>query len=38
MLDEMRKFDVCDVEEFGRLESSEKTIGILREKDGGHRR
>ena len=25
----MRKFDVCDVEEFGRLESSEKTIAIL---------
>ena len=26
---EMRKFDVCDMEEFGRLESSEKTIAIL---------
>ena len=26
---EMRKFDVCDMEEFGRLESSEKTIDIL---------
>ena len=25
----MRKFDVCDMEEFGRLESSEKTIAIL---------
>ena len=28
-LGEMRKFDVCDMEEFGRLESSEKTISIL---------
>ena len=27
--EEMRKFDVCDMEEFGRLESSEKTIAIL---------
>ena len=26
--EEMRKFDVCDMEEFGRLESSEKTIAI----------
>ena len=25
----MRKIDVCDMEEFGRLESSEKTIAIL---------
>ena len=25
----MRKFDVCDMEEFGRLESSEKTIAAL---------
>ena len=25
-LEEMRKLDVCDMEEFGRLESSEKTI------------
>ena len=25
----MRKLDVCDMEEFGRLESSEKTIAIL---------
>ena len=25
----MRKLDECDVEEFGRLESSEKTITIL---------
>ena len=28
-LEEMRKFDVCDMEEFGRLESSEKTIAIV---------
>ena len=27
--EEMRKFDVRDMEEFGRLESSEKTIAIL---------
>ena len=27
--EEMRKLDVCRVEEFGRLESSEKTITIL---------
>ena len=26
---EMRKLYVCDVEEFGRLESSEKTVAIL---------
>ena len=25
----MRKLDVCGMEEFGRLESSEKTIAIL---------
>ena len=25
----MRKLDVCDMEEFGRRESSEKTIAIL---------
>ena len=25
----MRKLAVCDMEEFGRLESSEKTIAIL---------
>ena len=25
----MRKLDVCDMGEFGRLESSEKTIAIL---------
>ena len=29
LLEEMRKLDVCDMEEFGRLESSEKTIAIL---------
>ena len=28
-LEEMSKLDVCDMEEFGRLESSEKTIAIL---------
>ena len=28
--EEMRTVDVCDMEEFGRLESSEKTIAILR--------
>ena len=28
-LEEMRKSDVCDMEEFGRLESGEKTIAIL---------
>ena len=27
--EEMKKVDVCDMEEFGRLESSEKTIAIL---------
>ena len=27
--DEMRKLDVCDMEAFGRLEGSEKTIAIL---------
>ena len=26
---EMRKLDVCGMEAFGRLESSEKTIAIL---------
>ena len=26
---EMRKLDECDMEEFGRLESSEKAIAIL---------
>ena len=28
-LEELSKLDVCDMEEFGRLESSEKTIAIL---------
>ena len=28
-LEEIRKLDVCDMEEFGRLESSEKNIAIL---------
>ena len=27
--EEMRKFDGCDMDEFGRLERSEKTIAIL---------
>ena len=27
--EEMRKFDVCDMEEFCRLESSERMIAIL---------
>ena len=30
--EEMRKLDVCDMEEFGRRESSEKTIAILRDR------
>ena len=25
----MRKLDVCDMEEFGKLESSEETIAVL---------
>ena len=40
----MRKLDVCDMEQFGRLENSEKTIAILRDrwwlqtaKQGGYR-
>ena len=28
-LEEMRRLDVCDMQEFGRLERSEKTIAIL---------
>ena len=28
-MEEMRKLGVCDMEEFGRLESSEKAIAIL---------
>ena len=31
-LEEMRQLDVCDMEQFGRLESSEKTIAILGDK------
>ena len=27
--EEMGKLDVCDMKEFGRLQSSEKTIAIL---------
>ena len=30
MLEEMRKIDKCVVEKFGTLDSSEKTIAILR--------
>ena len=29
LVQEMRKLDECDMEEFGRLKSSEKTISIL---------
>ena len=29
LVEEMRKLDECDMEEFGKLESSEKTIAIL---------
>ena len=29
MSEEMRKFDECDMEEFSRLESREKTISIV---------
>ena len=29
LLEEMRKLDVCDMEEFGGLERSERTIAIL---------
>ena len=29
LVEDMRKLDECDVEEFGRLESSEKTIAIV---------
>ena len=32
---EMRKIDECGMEEFGTLDSSDKTIAIL--VDGGHR-
>ena len=30
--EEMRKFDECDMEEFGRLESSENTIVVLEDR------
>ena len=36
--EDMRKLDVYDMEEFGRLESSERTIAILGDIDGGRRR
>ena len=36
MIEEMKKLDKCDMEEFGRLESSEKTTAMLG-VDGGHR-
>ena len=32
VLQEIRKLDNCDIEEFGRLENSEKTIAILGDK------
>ena len=35
---EMRKIDECDMERFGTLDSSEKTIAILGAIDAGHRR
>ena len=31
MLEEIRKIDECDMEKFGALDSSEKTIAILRD-------
>ena len=34
----MREIDECDMEECDTLDSSEKTIVTLGEKDGGHRR
>ena len=36
--EEMRQLDECDLQEFGRLESYEKTIAIRGHLDGGHRR
>ena len=30
--EEMKEFDACDMEEFGRLKSSEKTIAVLGKK------
>ena len=35
---EIRKLDACDMEEFGRLENSKKTIAILGDLDGDRRR
>ena len=32
MLEEMRKIDECGVEKFGTLDSSAKTIAILRDR------
>ena len=32
VLEEMRKIDGCDIEKFGTLDSSEKTIAILGER------
>ena len=32
MLEQNRKIDECDTEEFGRLESREKTIAILADR------
>ena len=32
VLEEMREIDECDTEEFGTLDSSEKTIAILGDK------
>ena len=29
LVEEMNKLDVCDMSEFGRLESNDKTIAIL---------
>ena len=34
----MRKIDVCDMEEVGSIESSEKTIAILGDRCGHRRR
>ena len=36
--EEMREIGECDMEEFGTPDSSEKTIDILGDPDGGHRR
>ena len=37
VLGEMMKIDECDMEKFGTLDT-EKTIAILADIDGGHRR